>query len=87
MGVVPVAGRVPSHSEGQADPASPLASLTEREAEVLRLLGRGLTDAEIAGALYVSPRTVHAHVRSIYKKLNVSHRSAATRIAVQNGLT
>lgn len=64
-----------------------LDGLTDRQIQVLRLLGRGLTDAEIAGELFVSPRTVHAHLRAIYRKLHVSHRSAATRLAIQNGLT
>lgn len=67
-------------------PASGIRSLTDRQRQVLRLVGRGLTDAEIARELYLSPRTVHAHLRIIYKKLNVSHRSAATRLAIQNGL-
>lgn len=75
----------PRHSE--ASPAAPaLEALTDRQRQVLRLLGRGLTDAQIASELYLSIRTVHAHVRAIYRKLNVSHRSAATRLAVQNGL-
>lgn len=64
-----------------------LDGLTDRQIQVLRLLGRGLTDAEIAGELFVSTRTVHAHLRTIYRKLHVSHRSAATRLAIQNGLT
>lgn len=63
-----------------------VASLTNRQREVLRLVGRGLTDAQIAGELFLSTRTVHAHVRAIYRKLNISHRSAATRLAIENGL-
>ena len=64
-----------------------LGMLTERQQQVLRLVGRGLTDAQIAGELYLSVRTVHAHLRAIYRKLHISHRSAATRIALENGLT
>jgi DNA-binding NarL/FixJ family response regulator len=74
-------------------PASPAgarngypAGLSAREVEVLRLVAAGLSDARVAGELVVSVRTVHAHVRSIYRKLGVGSRSAATRWAVENGL-
>jgi DNA-binding NarL/FixJ family response regulator len=60
--------------------------LTPRQAEVLRLLARGWTDAQIAGELFLSRRTVHAHLREIFRKLGVSHRSAATRYAIEHGL-
>jgi predicted ATPase/DNA-binding CsgD family transcriptional regulator len=61
--------------------------LTAREIEVLRLVADGLTDAQTAERLVVSLRTVHAHLRSIYRKLDVRSRSAATRYAVEHGLT
>lgn len=60
--------------------------LTQREVEVLRLVTGGLTDAQIAERLYVSPNTVHAHLRSIYDKLEVRSRSGAAHFAVENGL-
>lgn len=60
--------------------------LTTREVEVLALVAEGLTDAEVAEQLVVSIRTVHAHLRSIYRKLDVRTRSAATRYAVQHDL-
>ena len=60
--------------------------LTARQAEVLRLLARGWTDAQIADELFLSRRTVHAHLREIFRKLGVSHRSAATRYAIEHGL-
>lgn len=66
-------------------PADP-AGLTPREAEVLRLVAAGLTDAEVAARLVRSRRTVHHHLRSIYAKLGVSTRSAATRFALENDL-
>lgn len=66
-------------------PANP-AGLTHREVEVLRLVAEGLTDAQVAERLYISPRTVNNHLRSIYKKLGVPSRAAAARRAVQNGL-
>ncbi|GCE23753.1 LuxR C-terminal-related transcriptional regulator [Dictyobacter kobayashii] len=62
------------------------AGLTVREMDVLRLLADGLTDVLIAQKLVLSPRTVNTHLRSIYAKLGVSSRSAATRFAVENKL-
>jgi predicted ATPase/DNA-binding CsgD family transcriptional regulator len=60
--------------------------LTPRETEVLRLLASGLTDAEIAEELVISPRTVGKHVQSIYGKLDLHTRSAATRWALEHRL-
>ena len=71
-----------------ATPSSsyPAAGLTAREVEVLRLVATGLTDAQVAEKLFISLRTVNAHLRSIYAKLGVGSRSAATRYAVENEL-
>ena len=55
--------------------------LSLRETEVLRLVAAGLTDGEIAERLVLSPRTVHAHLRSIYRKLGVTSRTAAIHAA------
>jgi predicted ATPase/DNA-binding CsgD family transcriptional regulator len=52
--------------------------LTAREVEVLQLVADGLTNAEIAERLVLSKRTVHAHLRSIFDKLGVNSRTAAT---------
>jgi DNA-binding CsgD family transcriptional regulator len=60
--------------------------LTEREVEVLRLVARGLSDAQVAEILVVSPRTVNAHLRSIYSKLNITSRHAATLFALEQHL-
>jgi predicted ATPase/DNA-binding CsgD family transcriptional regulator len=62
------------------------AGLTAREVEVLRLVAGGLTDVQIAEKLVLSPRTVHAHVSSIYSKLGLTSRSAATRFAMERHL-
>ena len=60
--------------------------LTTREVEVLRLVASGLTDLKIAEKLILSPRTVHTHISSIYNKLGVTSRSAATRYAIEHHL-
>ena len=60
--------------------------LTAREVEVLRLVAKGFTDARVAEALVLSPRTVHAHLSSVYSKLGITSRSAATRYAIEHDL-
>ena len=60
--------------------------LSRRETEVLRLVAKGLTDGDIANELSVSRRTVTTHLSSIYRKLGVSARAAATRIGVERHL-
>jgi predicted ATPase/DNA-binding CsgD family transcriptional regulator len=67
-------------------PATYPDELTPREVEVLRLLASGLSNAQMAEKLIISPRTVHAHVRSIYNKLGITSRSAATRYATDHKL-
>ena len=61
-------------------------SLTQREVEVLGLIAEGLTNSQIAERLVLSSRTVQAHVRSIYSKLGIASRSAATRYAIGHNL-
>ena len=61
-------------------------SLSSREVDVLRLLASGLTDREIAEALFVSVRTVEGHVARIFPKLGVRTRTAAARAAIAAGL-
>jgi len=62
------------------------AGLTAREVEVLRLVAQGWTDAQIAEYLVISPRTVNRHTTSLYSKLNVTSRAAATRYAIEHHL-
>ncbi len=72
--------------------ASPLtnqrypAGLSAREVEVLRLVADGLTDAQVAERLFLSRRTISTHLTSIYTKLGVTSRTAATRFAIEQGL-
>lgn len=72
---------VPSSS----DPATE-TGLTPREIDVLRLLSQGMSDREIAEALFLSPRTVGGHVSNVLSKLNVETRTAAAVYAVRHGL-
>jgi predicted ATPase/DNA-binding CsgD family transcriptional regulator len=74
-------------SRGAEPDAPPPEGLTVREAEVLRLVARGLTDAQVAAELVLSRRTVHAHLRAVYRKLGVGTRHAATLWALEHGLT
>jgi DNA-binding CsgD family transcriptional regulator/tetratricopeptide (TPR) repeat protein len=76
----------PPPSEKAPVPAAYPANLTAREVDVLRLVASGLPDARIAEQLVLSPRTVNTHLRSIYAKIGVSSRSAATRWAFEHKL-
>jgi len=62
------------------------AGLTPRQMDVLRLLTQGLTSAQIAQQLVINITTANFHVRSIYSKLGVNCRSAATRYAIEHHL-
>ena len=68
------------HSVTQRDP------LTTREREVLRLIGRGLSNRLIARELVLSEKTVKAHVSAILSKLGVADRTQAALLAVRDGM-
>jgi DNA-binding NarL/FixJ family response regulator len=74
-------------ADRQTQPATLITDkLTERELDVLRLLARGLTNADIATRLHLSEGTVRNHVSAIFAKLDVSDRTQAAVIAIQHGL-
>lgn len=60
--------------------------LTQREAEVLLLLSEGFSNRELAERLFVSEETIKSHIKSIYKKLDVTNRSEAVALALREGL-
>jgi DNA-binding CsgD family transcriptional regulator len=84
LGATPLWARAEALATRLTIPRS--SGLSERELEVLRLVAEALTDAQVADRLSLSPRTVSQHLRSIYNKLGVSSRAAATRFAVEHGL-
>ncbi len=58
-----------------------VGQLSKREIEVLRLLGEGLTNAEIAARLYISTKTVATHVGNVFAKLQLRNRAEAAAFA------
>ena len=82
----PIAGQaLAALARGDRADNQPHDPLTERETEVLHLLAEGLTNKDIAQSLIISVRTVEAHLRSIYGKLEVDSRTEAALWAVRNG--
>jgi DNA-binding NarL/FixJ family response regulator len=85
-----VAPRVLDHYRRLVAPAARRAArlelLTDREHDVLRLIARGATNAEIAASLYVAEATVKTHVGSIFSKLGVRDRAAAIVFAYDHGV-
>jgi DNA-binding CsgD family transcriptional regulator/predicted negative regulator of RcsB-dependent stress response len=70
-------------ARGRTGPRS-LGSLSRRETEVLRLLGEGLSNRELADRLFISPKTAEHHVSRIYGKLGLKSRAEAAAYAVRN---
>lgn len=55
--------------------------MTSREAEVLALVARGLSNADVAARLFLSPRTVESHVAALLRKTNVARRADLTTVS------
>lgn len=83
-----VAGKLFAHVKQQVTaPDTTITSLlSEREKEVLGLLGKGLSNAEIAARIYLSEGTVRNYVSSIFEKLGVEDRTQAAVLAIRYGL-
>ena len=79
---LPAATAASASGEGDGE----LSELTPREIEVLRLVAAGMSDAEIAEELVLSPHTVHRHVANVRVKLGLSSRAAAVAYASRAGV-
>jgi DNA-binding NarL/FixJ family response regulator len=80
-GSAPAAASQPGQRSGQRP-----ADLTARELEILQLVAEGLSNSEMARRLWVTEQTVKFHLSNIYRKLDVSNRTQASRWAQVNGL-
>ena len=82
----PVSATAPVALPPASQPAEAPIKLTEREADVLRLIAKGYRAAEVAPLLGLTPSTVSSYVRDIYRKLGISSRAEAATEAVRRGL-
>ncbi len=82
-----IAQKVFSHFGAGREPGKPaqLAELSEREMEILRLAAKGMSNQDIAGKLFLSRRTVQAHLGNIFRKMDVGSRTEAVLQALRKG--
>jgi DNA-binding NarL/FixJ family response regulator len=71
---------------GMKQPASKIQALTAREQQILRMIGKGMSRAEIAKTLHRSPKTVDAHRAAIMEKMDIHDRVELALYAVREGL-
>jgi DNA-binding NarL/FixJ family response regulator len=81
-----IARRLLARLRAPADKPAAASPLSEREAQILQLVAKGLSFADVAAALGISAHTVVAHVKKIYQKLAVHSRGEAVFEATQLGL-
>jgi DNA-binding NarL/FixJ family response regulator len=79
-------GRVAQSAPSAPVEKNDLADLTRRELEILRLVAEGYSNSQLARMLWVTEQTVKFHLSNIYRKLDVSNRTEASRRAQLNGL-
>ena len=83
-----VPAATPATESATADPAAADdLPLTARELEILKLVAAGFTNGEIARRLWVTEQTVKFHLRNVYRKLQVTNRTQASRVAFARGVT
>jgi predicted ATPase/DNA-binding NarL/FixJ family response regulator/DNA-binding XRE family transcriptional regulator len=85
-GLNPGGGVTSARERPTAAGSGPPADLTARQAEVLGLLAAGMSNKQIAAALFLSPATVERHLATIYRNLGLTGRVEAARFAIENGL-
>ena len=89
-GNVPLSSRVIQNLFDDLQPKAPVppqpSNLTHREMEILELLVGGQSNKDIAVRLYLSEKTVKAHLAAVFRKLNVSNRTQAAMLALNMGL-
>jgi len=76
--------RLGTTGQEPGEPVSP-AGLSEREMEILRLAARGMSNQDIAGKLFLSRRTIQAHLGNIFRKMDVGSRTEAVLQALRRG--
>lgn len=74
-----------AHASNRAEPATPLSALSPREVAVLRLIGKGLSRAQIAAELSRSAKTIDGHQERMMKKLGITSRADLMRFAIREG--